>query len=759
MPRILRELALGALFLALSVLYTWPLAIRLTTATSDLGDPLLNTWILDWVSRALIHHPFSLFQAPLFHPAKFPLAFSENMIGIAAFVMPFRLAGVPALAVHNLAMLLGFATSGYAASVLGRTLTRSSPSIGAGVIAGILYAFVPFRFDHLPQVQIVWSPWLPLLLAALVWWWRAPSAKRATVVALCLVMNGLGNIHWLLFGTTAAALTMLLLYLLIGDEKPRREWLALLLAFIAAGLALLPVLWPYHVVSKLYEMRRGPGEVMLSSAEWHDWLVAASRSRLYGWAVDPQLSSPERALFPGMMVLLLTIVGIGYQVSDIRAAKGDSGSDTPRDPRPDARDQIPDVPRNPAPGTRDPGPAPRHPILTTFAILLALLSWFGAVTPRFVIGGEGHRILSMESADVPFTLLLIVLLFLFRARLSARLRSSRIPVELWLCVGWIVIGVAGSFGLKAFFHHFLYKHVSPFQAIRTPARWAIVTYTGLAGSAAYGAAALQKRRWVTGALVVLALLDTLPLLRWQHAPATLPPVYAAIPAGPLLELPVETNDEYRYLGYAAEHHLTTMNGISGFEPPLHRRLRTALSLDDAEHAGCRYLVVHDDWLGDGVAATHSLLRSALAANRLHFVRRFDNGGVGGDWLFVLGAGPSAKDPDLERMLAGLPTRNSSSFGRLESAGPQTITGFALSPDGVVRVDVLLADGRVRIPAQFTPRPDIDAAHPWYPHPHPSGFTLSLPQPPPGVPRQTDLQIEIVDSRNRRTRLPDVFVQW
>jgi hypothetical protein len=455
-------------------------------------------------------------------------------------------------------------------------------------------------------------------------------------------------------------------------------------------------------------------------------------------------------------------VGIGYEVSGIGAEQRDSKSYTPRDPIPDTRDPIPDTPRNPAPGTghRNPKPDTRYPFLNTFAILLAALSWFGAVTPRFELGGEGHRILSMESADVPFTLLLIVLLFRFRARLSAWLRSSRIPVELWLCLGWIVIGVAGSFGLKAFFHHFLYKHVSPFQAIRTPARWAIVTYTGLAGSAAYGVAALQqRRRWVTAALVVLALLDTLPLLRWQHAPATLPPVYAAIPAGPILELPVETNDEYRYLGYAAEHHLTTMNGISGFEPPLHRRLRTALSFDDVEHAGCRYLVVHDDWLGDAAAATHTLLRNALAANRLHFVRRFDNGGVGGDWLFALGAGPSASDPELARMLAGLPTRNTSTFGRLESAGPQSISGFALSPDGVSRVDVLLADGRVRIPAQFTPRPDVDAAYPWYPHPRPSGFTLSLPEPPPGVPRQTDLQIEIVDGRNRRTRLPDVFVQW
>src|SRR5207302_1780495 len=116
--------------------------------------------------------------------------------------------------------------------------------------------------------------------------------------------------------------------------------LKLLLAFAVAGLAMLPVLWPYHVVSKLYDMRRGAGEVMLSSAEWHDWLVAASRSRLYGWAVDPHLSSPERALFPGMMALLLLIAAFAYKAPGI-------GSQA-----------LEEVPRDLGPVTRHPSPLP-----------------------------------------------------------------------------------------------------------------------------------------------------------------------------------------------------------------------------------------------------------------------------------------------------------------------------------------------------------------------------------------------------------------
>jgi hypothetical protein len=737
----MRELALVATFLGLSILYTWPLAIRLTTATSDLGDPLLNAWILDWVSRTLVHHPLALFQAPMFHPAKFPLAFSENMIGIALVVMPFRLAGVPALAVHNLAILLGFATSGYTACVLGRTLTRST---GAGVIAGILYAFVPFRFDHLPQVQIVWSAWLPLLLAALVVWWREPSRRHAAIIAACLVANGLGNIHWLIFGTTAAGLTMLLLLVLAGDAKPRRAWFELGVAFIVSGVAMLPVLWPYRVVSKLYGMRRGPGAVMLSSAEWHDWLNAASRSRLYGWAVDPQLASPERALFPGMMLLFLTLAAVVWFVR------------TKKEGREYDSHVVGD--RQDGPTSTEAASSWRFHWLDLVAILLAIVSWFGAVTERVELGGEGHRILSMESADVPFTLLLLVLLIRFRETLREELRRSRIPIELWICVAWIAIGLLGSFGLKAFFHHFLYRHVAIFQAIRTPARWAIITYTGLAGAAAYGAAALARRRGATALLIALSLLDTLPILRWQHAPATMPPAYAAIPSGPILELPLENNAEYRYLGYAAEHHLLTMNGISGFEPPLHRRLREALSFDDVERGGCRYLIVHEDWLGDGAQAIHAWLLKGLASGRLHFLQRFDDG-IGGDWLFGVGPGPATADARLNRMLDGLPTVNGSTFGLLESAQPPTFSGFACSPQGVARVDLLLNDGRVRIPANFTPRPDVDERFPWYPRAHPSGFAVTLPAPPPHVPRQTDLQVEIVDGRNRRIRLPDVFIQW
>src|SRR5258706_11127125 len=252
MPRkILREILLFALFLAMAVVLTWPLAIRLETTVSDLGDPLLNAWIVNWDQYAWTHGR-AVYQAPIFHPARYPLAFSENLFGIAFVMLPFYVAGLAPLVVYNLAFLFGLAFCGYGASVLARVVTRSMP---AAIVSGALFAFCQFRWDHLPHLQIIWSGWLPLVLAALIVYWRDPRPRWAVLFGLAVLMNGLTNIHWLLFGTTAAGIVALLLALIAG-RRTLRFWLPLGGATAIALALLVPVLLPYQSVSKLYGMPR-----------------------------------------------------------------------------------------------------------------------------------------------------------------------------------------------------------------------------------------------------------------------------------------------------------------------------------------------------------------------------------------------------------------------------------------------------------------------------------------------------------------------
>lgn len=278
--------AAALLFIALSVAMTWPLAPNLDRAVSDPGDPYINTWILDWDWYASFHEPLSLFHANAFHPAKYALAFSENLYGIAVLLFPLRAAGIGPLAAYNIALLAGFAFSGFAMYLLGLRLTGSR---AAAIAAGLFYAFVPFRFVHLPHVQHIWGGWLPLLLLVLLRYAERPDRRRAVAFAAVFVMNGLTNIHYLLFGAFAAGVTALLLL-------PRRHWRELALAMAGALLILAPFLYPYAAVAKLYGMQRGWGEVMRYSAVATDWL--------------PGQTDAERKLYPGLLAYLTAAVAL-----------------------------------------------------------------------------------------------------------------------------------------------------------------------------------------------------------------------------------------------------------------------------------------------------------------------------------------------------------------------------------------------------------------------------------------------------------------
>ena len=276
--------AAAVIFVLLSIAMTWPLAPNLGRAVSDFGDPYLNIWILDWDWWATLHQPLSLFHANAVHPAKYSLAFSENLYAIALLLFPLRAIGVGPIAAHNIAMLLGFAFCGFAAYLLGSRLTGN---FAAGLAAGVFYAFVPFRFVHLTHVQHVWGGWLPLLLLTLLWYADAPSRKRAALFGAVFVMNGLTNIHYLFFGAFAAGVTALLLV-------PRRAWRDLALALVASMLILAPFLYPYAAAAKLYGMERTFEESFHYSATPMDWFTR-------------EVKEPERRLFPGILALLACV--------------------------------------------------------------------------------------------------------------------------------------------------------------------------------------------------------------------------------------------------------------------------------------------------------------------------------------------------------------------------------------------------------------------------------------------------------------------
>lgn len=293
------HLAAAAIFVTLSVVMTWPLAPRITHAVADPSDPFINIWILDWDQYATFHRPLSLFDANIFYPARDTLALSENLYGIALLLMPFRLAGASPVTAYNIAMLGGFAFSGFAAYLLGVRLTGS---FAAGIAAGVFHAFVPFRFTHLPHVQHVFAGWVPLLIVTLLAYIDRPSWRTAILFAVVFLMNGLTNIHWLLFGSFAIGATALLFAI-----NGVRRWRELIVAACVAGALLTPFLIPYARVART--MSRTWSETKSYSATWSDWLVSSSANRVYA-ALHDEAVNPERRLFPGVLAIACALAAL-----------------------------------------------------------------------------------------------------------------------------------------------------------------------------------------------------------------------------------------------------------------------------------------------------------------------------------------------------------------------------------------------------------------------------------------------------------------
>ena len=780
--RILREAGAFGFFLLFTIVLTWPVAVRLNTAVPDLGDPLLNTWILDWDLYSITNAPSHIYDANIFYPSKYPLAYSENLFGIAIVSLPFYLLGFTPLAVYNIAFLLGFAFCGYGAFVLGRTLTRST---AAGLVAGILYSFINFRTDHLAHLQFVWGGWMPMMLAALLYYWRRPTIRNAILYGLCVLMNGLTNIHQFLFGTTALVLSIALLALLSTRFK-WRTFIGAAAATILAAALMVPVLLPYQRVSDMYSMVRDRNTAMWGSAVWTDWLSANGRNRAYGEVADPKNVRPEAVLFPGLMMVFLTASALL-------------------------------IDRRRLPVALDARPVPRWLLLLldAFIVVMAIGTYLGAASAeRFQWRLFNHTIISIHTSDLPAVLLLIAIV----ARLSLQLPKglsgetrqslrtaaarSRMPIEILVMLLWIVLGVLGSLGLHAFVHNFLYERFLMFRSMRVPARWATVAYVGLAGASACGAAAwIDARRTKIGRLGVAALLiafsihDVLPIFRWEHAVDVADPAYVWMRdtkfSGGTLEFPVsEGIAQFLYQFGATIHHKPLMNGTSGFEPPLHTKIwelaRQKTIPDELlpllARNDCHFLLVHDDWLRGATEPTHAWLARELAAGRIGFIRRFDHRG-GGDYIFAIvqnvpnwrelrppekrdGAG-FTDEQALQRALRGEATYMGRSFGVVDKPhgdetinGPLTVTGWALSPNGIANVDVLLHNGMYRYHTTPASRLDVKSKFPWYPRVRNAGFTITFPRKRPrGVPRWTDVQVEIIDGRGLRTRLPDIVIQW
>jgi hypothetical protein len=166
-----------------------------TRVPHDLGDPVLNTWILWWNARAV---PFTArwWSPPILIPVDGALALSEHLAGLGIFATPIQLLGGTPLLAYNVCVVLSCALSGWFAYLLVFRLTGSRM---AGLCGGVAYATAPYRAGQLSHVQVLTSQWMPAVLLGMHEYYLDRPAPVARAVRGRLVAAGAVERHYLLF--------------------------------------------------------------------------------------------------------------------------------------------------------------------------------------------------------------------------------------------------------------------------------------------------------------------------------------------------------------------------------------------------------------------------------------------------------------------------------------------------------------------------------------------------------------------------------
>ena len=300
-----RNAAVAVLFVALTVVMTWPQAARLSTAVHDSDDPLLSIWRISWIAHILPESPANLLNGNIFYPEKRTLAYTDSVLLEGLAGAPFIWAGVSPVTTYNVLLLLSIALSGWAMWRYAFYLTGNN---GASLLAGIVFAFVPYRFDHLHHLELQATIFLPLTLLYFERTLETGSRRNAALMMASYVAEVFSCIYYSIFLATALVpIAAVRLWKMPAEERRR-----IIVATIPVAVLGLIVVAPYGYAYALNRMTLGErleSDIHLYSATLPNYLATTSANVIHGdWSAP--FGQSERFLFPGVLTIVLAGLGL-----------------------------------------------------------------------------------------------------------------------------------------------------------------------------------------------------------------------------------------------------------------------------------------------------------------------------------------------------------------------------------------------------------------------------------------------------------------
>ncbi len=623
MSRLARAMANGwivaALFSLITIIGTWPLVSVMTTRiVPDVGDPVFSSWVMMWTGGQVLrflsgdlHALADYWNGNIFYPAQSTIAFSEHLTPQMLQILPIFAATDNIILCYNLLFLSAIVLSALGMYLFVRELTGQPL---AGFVAGLAFAFAPYRAEQYTHLQVISTQWMPLALYGFQRYFATARPRALIGGVAAVVVQALSCGYYLFFFTPFAAAFCILEGLRQGAWRHRRTWVQVGAAAVVGLVVLWPFLRPYiSVRDHAGELgRRSAQEVRFFSAD--TWALGTAPDTLGVWRGLRAYTGPEGAAFPGATILAAGAVGV-LVVFGASVRRG-------------RRQRLRETRRWEKWAT----------VLLGISGVLLFAAWFWLlVFGGGVVRDWWGRIRVRQITDIStHTLVVLALAMALLPGFRRWLRVFFLSRGGFIVCAWL-LAIALAFGpviyvkgtsIGAGPYSLLYHFVPGFDGLRVPARYFMLAALFISALCGIGIAAIARRHRLIGYIVAAAVsagivyegrvvpFITSKVLWVPHyeyigtgfpQPGRLGAVYEAVEALPkgtvLAEFPFGSNPfEIRSMYFAGFHRKPLINGFSGFFPQPYLLLKSYLENDPLDKpaawnalldAGVTHVVVHE----------------------------------------------------------------------------------------------------------------------------------------------------------------------
>jgi hypothetical protein len=308
-------------FTAMTILMTWPLAEKMGGyLLGQIGDNIYFVWLIDWFKRAIFELHVSPFFVPyLNYPEGWSLAYTEIAPIQVFMAIPFAMIGGATFG-YNAVLMLTFILAG-----LGMYLwiARVTKSRSAGLIAGTIYAFVPYHIAHalIGHFHIMGVQWFPFYFMGLfdILIDREKNWKSALTAGIFLGFIALTSIYYTYMAllTTALLVVVYLIFIERHQFTNRKFWMNMLIFGISAVPLLYLGITPFINLSNQGLMREFPVDYSIRySASVTDFFLPSTDHFLWGGWIGSHFDRSqwiEATLYLGIISSLLALLAFIVQ--------------------------------------------------------------------------------------------------------------------------------------------------------------------------------------------------------------------------------------------------------------------------------------------------------------------------------------------------------------------------------------------------------------------------------------------------------------